>query len=71
MRLKELMSVLFTVFIIVAGDNGLFDGNKDLNKSQIQRDQNGNAGNQSEEAGSNNAALWSSAYPSYSNQNHD
>jgi hypothetical protein len=50
MRLTTLTAVLLSLFIIVTTDNGLFDGNKNLSKSQIQRDQQNNPENQKEGA---------------------
>jgi hypothetical protein len=61
--LKIILGALLSVFIIVANDNGSFGGNKDLSKSQIQRDQINNPGNQSGKAASNNSAPRPSAYP--------
>lgn len=64
MRSKMLMLVLLSFFIIVANDNGLFDGNKDLSQSQIQRGQQNYPGNQTKTATPNqNAAPNFSAYP--------
>jgi len=48
MRLNWLMVALLPFFIIVATDDGLFDGNKHLSKEQIQRDQQNNPESQAE-----------------------
>jgi hypothetical protein len=63
MRSKILMLVLLSFFIIVANDNGLFDGNKNLSQSQIQRDQQNYSGDQTTASPNQNAAPNFSAYP--------